>query len=91
VPLTQLNPPLPMHTSKGSGWAHFVIDYGQESHLFWVVFMDSDGAAWVVPNPDVRMYFNWSLGRGQSQRPGEAPAASPPGSAPIPLRPASGV
>jgi hypothetical protein len=86
LPITQLNPPLPMQTSKGSGWAHFVVDYGQESHLFWVVFMDADGACWVVPNPDVRMYFNWSLGRGETQgRPGETPAH---GGGAIPLRPA---
>ena len=42
---TQLNPPLPLETSKGPGWAHFVIDYGQEFALLWVVFMDADGAA----------------------------------------------
>jgi hypothetical protein len=87
--ITQLDPPLPLHTSKGSGWAHFVIDYGQESHLFWVVFMDADGSSWVVPNPDVRMYFNWSLGRGKSDgRPGEAAPNQPAGPSPIPLRPA---
>jgi hypothetical protein len=61
--LTQLNPPLPMETSKGPGWAHFVIDYGPESALLWVVFMDSDGACWTVPNFEVRMCFNWTLGR----------------------------
>ncbi len=46
--LTQLNPPLPLETTKGPGWAHFVIDYGPESALLWVVFMDAgrllDGA-----------------------------------------------
>ncbi len=31
--ITQLNPPLPMETSKGGGWAHFLIDYGPESAL----------------------------------------------------------
>jgi hypothetical protein len=61
--ITQLNPPLPMHTPKGSGLAHFVIDYGPEADLLWVVFMDADGACWSVPNPDVRMTFNWSMGR----------------------------
>jgi hypothetical protein len=61
--ITQLNPPLPMETSKGSGWAHFVIDYGPETALLWVVFMDADGACWTVPNPEVRMSFNWTMGR----------------------------
>ena len=61
--ITQLNPPLPLETSKGSGWAHFVIDYGPEASLLWVVFMDDDGACWTVPNREVRMTFNWTLGR----------------------------
>jgi hypothetical protein len=65
--ITQLNPPLPMVTPKGEGWAHFLIDYGPESALFWVVFMDTDGACWTVPNPEVRMYQNWTLGRGRSE------------------------
>jgi len=25
--------------------------------------MDEDGACWTVPNPEVRMCPNWSLGR----------------------------
>jgi hypothetical protein len=61
--LTQLDPPLPLETSKGAGWAHFVIDYGPESALLWVVFMDDDGACWTVPNPEVRMTLNWTMGR----------------------------
>lgn len=61
--ITQLNPPLPLETSKGAGWAHFLIDYGPEGALLWVVFMDADGACWTVPNPEVRMSFNWTMGR----------------------------
>jgi hypothetical protein len=61
--IVQLNPPLPMETPKGGGWAHFVIDYGPETALLWVVFMDADGACWTVPNPEVRMSFNWTMGR----------------------------
>ena len=56
--ITQLNPPLPMETSKGGGWAHFLIDYGPESALLWVVFLDADGACWTVPNAEGRMSFN---------------------------------
>lgn len=43
--------------------AHFVIDYGPEGALMWVVFMDEDGACWTVPNFEVRMTWNWSFGR----------------------------
>lgn len=66
--LTQLNPPLPLETPKGAGWAHFVIDYGPESALLWVVFMDADGACWTVPNAEVRMTYNWTLGRRQPEQ-----------------------
>lgn len=61
--LVQLNPPLPLETPKGSGWAHFVIDYGPEAALLWVAFMDTDGACWTVPNQEVRMSYNWTMGR----------------------------
>ena len=64
--ITQLNPPLHLETPKGPGWAHFVIDYGQEGSLLWVVFMDVDGACWAVPNFEIRMTWNWSLGRRKS-------------------------
>ena len=71
--ITQLNPPLPLDTSKGAGLAHFVIDYGPEADLMWVVFLDKDGSCWSVPNPEIRMASNWSMGRRPEQ---EKPAAA---------------
>jgi hypothetical protein len=65
--LVQLNPPLHLETPKGAGLAHFVIDYGPESDLLWVVFMDADGACWTVANPEIRMSSNWTLGRRPSE------------------------
>ena len=67
--IVQLDPPLPMTTPKGSGLAHFLIDYGAETHLMWVVFLDADGTCWTVPNPEIRMAPNWSMGR-RPPRPG---------------------
>lgn len=61
--LTQLNPPLPVDTVKGKGYAFAVIDYGMEHHLLWVVALDAGGEIWTVPNPDVRMRQNWTMGR----------------------------
>ena len=61
--LTQLNPPIPMDTPKGSGLALAVIDYGLEHNLLWVVALDDSGEIWCVPNADVRMQKNWSAGR----------------------------
>src|SRR3954467_10811890 len=57
-----------METSKGGGGAHFVIDYGPETALLWVVFMDADGACWTVPNPEVRMSFNWTMSAATQHR-----------------------
>jgi hypothetical protein len=28
-----------------------------------VVFLDADGACWTIPNPEVRMTNNWTMGR----------------------------
>ena len=64
---TQLNPPLPVHVvDRGPGWAMAVIDYGQEHDLVWVIAMDDGGEIWCVPNPQVRMRANWTLGRSKA-------------------------
>lgn len=63
--ILQLNPPLPMTTSKGQGFAHFLIDYSQEHDLIWVVFMKDTGQCWSFPNKDVRLDANFTLGTGK--------------------------
>jgi hypothetical protein len=83
MPITQLNPPLPLHTAKGSGWAHFIIDYGPEADLMWVVFLDDGGVCWTVPNPEIRMAWNWSLGRRQFPDRDNAETVRPAAVAPI--------
>lgn len=61
--LVQLDPPIPLITPRGKGWAHLVIDYGTEFDLLWVVFLDSDGQCWTFRNPDVRLQCNLTFGR----------------------------
>lgn len=62
--IIQLNPPIPMYVlERGSGLAHFLIDYSPETHLYWVVFMDDTCECWTVPNPQIRAQNNISLGR----------------------------
>ncbi|HLH92085.1 MAG TPA: hypothetical protein VKX28_26935 [Xanthobacteraceae bacterium] len=61
--ITELRQPLHMVTPKGPGRALFVIDYGPESSLEWVVFLDSDGSCWVIPNAEARLFWNWTAGR----------------------------
>jgi len=61
--IQQLNPPLPIRTPKGPALAHFLIDYGPESNLFWVCFINSTGECWTFANPDIRADKNITLGR----------------------------
>jgi hypothetical protein len=61
--ITQLNPPLPLQTPKGSALAHLVIDYGPEHNLIWVCFIDETGECWSYDNKHVRAQKNITLGR----------------------------
>jgi hypothetical protein len=62
--LLQLNPTLPLVTSKGDGFAHFLIDYGQEHNLIWVVFLKENGECWCLPNKEVRLEANFTMQTG---------------------------
>jgi hypothetical protein len=66
--MLQLNPPIPVNTSKGRGWAHVLIDYSQEHDLLWVVFIDETGECWTLPNRDIRIQSNLSLGRREREK-----------------------
>lgn len=61
--IIQLNPPLPLKTPKGSGLCHFLIDYGIEHNLQWVVFIDDTGECWTYENPEIRACKNITWGR----------------------------
>ncbi|GAA0907786.1 hypothetical protein GCM10009552_16180 [Rothia nasimurium] len=61
--MLQLNPPLPMNTPKGEGFAHFLIDYGPESDLYWTVLITESGEIWTFANKEVRASKNITLGR----------------------------
>ena len=61
--MLQLNPPLPMLTPKGEGFAQFLIDYGPESDLYWTVFITANGEIWTFSNREVRASKNITLGR----------------------------
>jgi len=61
--LLQLDPPIPLETNKGTGYAILVIDYSQEHSLLWVVMMDESREIWCVPNEEVKGQVNWSMNR----------------------------
>ncbi|MEA2921468.1 MAG: hypothetical protein QOF07_1431 [Bradyrhizobium sp.] len=59
----QLNPPIPVITPKGDGYAHLLIDYGPEYNLLWVCFLDDSGECWTYDNTQIRAQKNVTLGR----------------------------
>jgi hypothetical protein len=67
--MLQLNPPLPMNTPKGEGFAHILIDYGPESDLYWTVIITESGEIWTFSNREIRASKNITLGRVSPSRP----------------------
>lgn len=62
--MLQLNPQIPVFVpGKGEGYAIALIDYSQDHDLHFVIGFDSTGDIWVVPNKDVKLIKNYSLGR----------------------------
>lgn len=63
--ITQLNPPLPVFIvdKNESALAHLVIDYGIEHNLYWVCFCKSSGECWTISNKNIRMEWNYTIGR----------------------------
>jgi hypothetical protein len=61
--ILRLDPPLPLDTPRGKGWAHLVLDYGQEHDLLWTVFLDATGECWTFNNKEIRMQKNVTMGR----------------------------
>jgi hypothetical protein len=59
----QLNPPIPVSTQMGDGYAHFLIDYGIEYDLLFVVALNETGECWTLNNKDIRFQKNISMGR----------------------------
>lgn len=61
--IIQLHTPIPLETPKGAAFAHLVVDYGQETHLHWVCFINATGECWTFQNPDVRIESNITMNR----------------------------
>lgn len=61
--ITRIEPPIPLSTPKGKGMAHFLIDYGMENDLMWVVFQDDTGECWTWENSQIRARINQTIGR----------------------------
>ena len=61
--ILQLKPVLEVDTPKGRGHAEFLLDYGPEADLLWVVVIRDTGEIWTLRNADIRATANVSIGR----------------------------
>ncbi|WP_210772102.1 hypothetical protein [Rhodanobacter lindaniclasticus] len=75
--MLQLDPPIPLTTPKGEGFAHILIDYGPETDPYWTVFITRTGEVWTYSNPEVRATRNITLGRTQPDSPPQDPRSTP--------------
>jgi len=61
--ILQLNPPIPLVSSKGNCTAFFIIDYSTEHSLIFVTFLEDSGECWLFRNSEVRLQKNLTFGR----------------------------
>lgn len=66
--ILQLNPQIPVQAlNKDGEWVNAQaigwIDRSEEHHLQWIVVYDTTGEVWITPNPKIRLFYNWSMGR----------------------------
>lgn len=73
--MMQLNPPLPVDTPRGPAYAHLVIDYSQEHYVLYVCFLQETGECWVLPNRDVKLQQNLTMGVRVPPKPAAVPSA----------------
>jgi hypothetical protein len=74
--MLQLNPPIPVDTPRGKGYAHVLIDYSQEHDLLWVVFLDESRECWTFSNREIRAQENVTMGRAGRPREQAEPVVS---------------
>lgn len=63
--ILQLDPTIPVFivSKNKTGYAVGWIDYSAESDLYWIVGTDDGGEIWIMPNKDIRLQKNITLGR----------------------------
>jgi hypothetical protein len=60
--IVELQCPLPVDTPKGRAVAHFLLDYGRESDLYWICFINETGENWVFRQSQIRLAPNVTEG-----------------------------
>tara|TARA_R100000808_G_C2146305_1_gene154234 strand:- start:2564 stop:2872 length:309 start_codon:yes stop_codon:yes gene_type:complete len=67
--MLQLNPPIPVETPLGEGWAQLVIDYSPDFNTIWVVFLTDSGMVKHFDSNDLRVCGNETFGIPYHEKP----------------------
>lgn len=60
--ILRIDPAIELDTTRGRGYSHFLLDYGDGRDTLWQVFLRESGESWWCPNRDVLHPPCWSLG-----------------------------
>ena len=71
--MLQLNPPIPVQTPLGEGWAQVVIDYSPDFNTVWIVFLIDSGEVKHFDSNDLRVCGNETFGIPYQPRPQSNP------------------
>lgn len=71
VAITAENRPAGLKSAFARGWCYGWHNVGVDGHRLWIVVMDDTGEVVDVPQPEIRVDMNWSLGRRAPDRPSE--------------------
>lgn len=61
----ELQPPWEVDTPRGKADALVMIDYGQESYVYFVTAQRGTGDIWIYRNDKVQLWWNESTGVGK--------------------------
>jgi hypothetical protein len=61
--ILQLDPTIPLETPRGKGFAHFLMDFGQEHYSYFGIFLDDTGQFWWISQKDCTLQYNITMGR----------------------------
>ncbi len=61
--IVQLDPTIPLDSPRGPGYAHFLMDFGQEHFSLFGVFLDQTGQFWWFSQKEVTIQLNITMGR----------------------------
>lgn len=61
--MLRLDPPIPIVTPRGKGFAHVLVDYSMDHDFCWLVCQDDTNEWWTWRNQDVRGQENATFGR----------------------------